>query len=180
MYIKLSNFFILSVLLISMAGCCASSSESKTKDCEALVNTFYPGYRRVILEDMEKTYFNKYLKDEKIEKPGYVEGDFDGDGTIDCALLIVKKQSQNIIDEKLVVFLFEKDKPVKSQVLESFEQFYNELFIKPALPGKFHQWDNESNGMDVTKLGIELRFYEKSAKIFYWYDGKFGQIQTED
>ena len=80
---------------------------------------------------------------------------------------------------RLVVLLQVGKGKFKAQTLEESQDFLESIFIDIHLPGRVQEHDSD-RAITLKLPGIERRFFEKSAGIFYWDKKRFQYIVTED
>ena len=138
-----------------------------------------PHYRLYQLSDMEDLLQDYYANDLKRMSPGLACGDFKMKNSIGCFKLIVDESHGKVI--KLIY----DELPIgeKSEIY-SFDPPINFIFIEKILERKLESSRALSEHKEVIledgQPSLRLVFFEKSAVVFYWMNGKFNMIWTSD
>jgi len=131
---------------------------------------------RDLYEDLQKYFQEKFPK----SHPGFLHGDFNGDGIMDYAILIRFKSTKKTI-EKFIVLLGKENNSFNQINIDQWddELYLNNLYLRIAKPGKIKEFDS-SRIIKLNLTGIELKLFESASQIYYWDKGKFNIVQTED
>jgi hypothetical protein len=114
-------------------------------------------------------------RDEGINKYLWFKADLNGDGTEDQANILVSKDNKKM---SVFAFVSHEDGKYKTFMLEEMNIKYIEnAGIKAVPPGRYVTWcgkgardclEGEPNEIYLSYKAIELFFWEKSSRYFYW------------
>lgn len=176
-------------LVIASDGSCGSKQNAQPEvfsdeNSTALIaKSHYPDYAILRLEDLNEDLQAHLRFNYGNAQPGYVKDDFDGDGFMDYALLLLKNEAKPM--EKLVVLrgqgngtfvptaLFE----IGGEVASSY--MLKNCFIRCIPPGEVEEWDH-TRKVVIQYPGIEWINWESSSCVYYWQNGEFHHIWTSD
>jgi hypothetical protein len=108
---------------------------------------------------------------------GFLKADFNGDGIMDQAYILIRKDNRRI---GIFAFVSQKDKKSRTFMLEEMD--YRDLedaAIKVVPPGQYVTWcgkgardclQGEPERIFLPYSAIELFFIGKSSRYFYWDD----------
>lgn len=154
----------------------------------------YPDYYLLQRGDLDQEMV-VYLSRRQITKhPEWTTGDFDGNGSLDYALLLTEK-GQPICRVTVMVVLRQRGGSLQGLVLEraklpgaatsvgrpsvgiclSSLRQGTEIVETSAVPG-----GKEPKRVRLRADGVQLSFFERSAKVFYFEDGEFKSLWTAD
>jgi hypothetical protein len=186
----ISLLFSLSALVL-LAGSVRAGSKEQDNDKVSLprnlltaLNECCSMYEIVRLNNLQKDLQDYFVKSYPGAHPGMVEGDFDGDGTKDYALLLRTKRQKKLF-ERLVVFKSPKNRGFDivfltkdQEALEGVESSFIRLVPKGSIVQDIEHDDKKAK--KLIHPGIEFHKFESAAAIYYWGKGKFNRIQTAD
>jgi hypothetical protein len=159
-------FAIFAVLAVSLAGCSSMKINSSN-------------YRLYQLGDMEDLLQDYYANDMKRFSPGLACGDFKDNNNVGCFKLIVdnrKNKVVNLIYDELLTgkktAIYKFDPPVDYVYIEKI--YDRKIESQGGLP------EHKEVILESRQPSLRLVFFEKSAVVFYWKDGKFNEIWTSD
>lgn len=183
MYISLALF--ISYMLLFFPEKTSSSNFNKTviksnKELEKIIKKEFSNCRLIQFRDLYDDLQNYLKKKYPDLHPGYVHGDFNGDGITDYALLI-RCEDHNSIIEKFIVLLGQGKDSFSTFVIDQWndELSLKNLFLSIIQPGKIRERD--SFKIKILKFqGIKLNLFEAASRVYYWDNDKFNFIQTSD
>ena len=144
-------------------------SDSSLLEVEKIVTRYFPNY--MIRDKSElSNYAEVYFMDRyKNCNPSITEGDMDGNGLIDYALIL-----RNRVDNKIVfVILIQNDKN-NFQILyqKDLGSSGSEIFLRVIEPGEkisqTESFDIPKKETTLENTGVELIVFEAAAIAYYW------------
>jgi len=135
---------IITFIFVNIVGVCFLNDQfhlanSKDVTCEdnihAVMGKYYRGYKIITLESLEddlKEYFKQNFAN---ENPGCVSADFDGDGTIDYAVLLLREE-QKMATEKVIVLKGQQNGKFIPINLYTIHERIHDFFLQKITPGK--------------------------------------------
>jgi len=145
---------------------------------QVAIERFFPGSTLVVLNDLEEGLRQEFADGYPERNPAFISSDFDGNGHLDYALLLRGKKSGRAIVILAVLLQAPKGK-FKAMSLEAINEFLESVFIRVRAPGKVQEHDSKK-AIIIRVPGIERSFFEKSAGVFYWDEGRFRFVATAD
>ena len=155
-----------------------------TVQLKRIIEKYYPQCRLSKVSDLDKG-LQEYLKQKHLDwHSGFVDGDFNGDQIPDYALLIRCGVTGKLI-EKFVVLLGKADGSFQKITIAQWDEepYFSNLILKKVPAGEKIEAYVESDKPVIRTLklpGIELILSESASQVYYWENGKFNYIQTED
>jgi hypothetical protein len=177
--------FLISFMLLFLLGETSSSSFDRAviesnNEIGKIIKKDFSNCRLVQLRDLYDDLQNYFKKTYPDLHPGYVYGDFNGDGITDYALLIRCKDHNSKI-EKFIVFIGQGKESFSTIVIDQWndELSLKNLFLSIIQPGKIREGD--SSKIKILKFqGIKLSLFEAASRVYFWDNNKFSFIQTSD
>jgi hypothetical protein len=139
---------------------------------------YYRGYRLITLDFLEGDLIEYFKQNFANENPGCVSADFNGDGTIDYAVLLVREEQKMTI-EKVVVFKGQQNGEFIPINLYTIRDRFHDFYLQKITPGKIKEVDSEYSVI-IKNPAFALNLFESASRVYFW-DGKiFRNIQTSD
>lgn len=136
----------------------------------------FPGYRVVSPGDLQSDLRDCLEKSHIYADPGCLRANFNGDGTMDYALLLTKKD-QRSRSELVVVLLGRKDASFCSLTLNEFDSVAGDLSLRYVPPGGIQKWGSDRKVL-LRYPGIGLSSCEVDWGIYFWNGEHFDYAQT--
>jgi len=181
---QITWLLLLSAVLTCFFGEPTSEAEAQERQTivpdavQVAIERFYPGSTLVVLNDLEEGLRQEFADGYPGRNPAFISSDFDGNGRLDYALLLLGKKSGRAI-VRLVVLLHAPKGKFKAMSLEEISEFLESVFIRVRAPGKVQEHDSKK--IIITRVpGIERSFFEKSAGVFYWDGRRFRFVAAAD
>jgi hypothetical protein len=175
--VRICSTFLVNLLATGL-GCLAQPSD----DAQIRgILTHFPGYHLLTLHERESDTRAFLLKHFPGSDSSLVHADFDGDGTLDYALLL---RGEKPGSTELVILLCAENRECKS-VHES-QVGTESVYLKPVPAGsKVSETDAPDGEQATAKLnspGIRLAYFEKAEVVFYWdrKSKKIVEVETGD
>ena len=140
----------------------------------AMSRHIHPQASIVSLEDLSESSQDDFLKSSSDGLPGAVVADFNGDGTLDCAVLVRFPQRQRV-GEWLVVFQGNADGDFKLRLLEKYDSFHDSIYLVSEPPGEL-KVANSTRPHQLRSPGITRIHPARRATVFYWQKGRFQRL----
>jgi hypothetical protein len=138
----------------------------------------HPNATIVSVENLNAVTRERFLNTEEEAVPGFVVGDFNGDGVADYAALLRFPKKAGL-GEWLVVFIGARGGGLQLRLLEKYGGFRDDVYITMEPPGHV----NASGSLRIVNLrtpGIARIHPEKPPTIFYWEKGGFRRLSMSD
>ena len=150
------------------------------KAVNAMLEEKLPGWKLPSPDTWEKYWFNAYKKDNALVD--YVNGNFNGDGKPDYALLLENDQ------HAFIIWVLQSGvNDYKAIELKELTEATSPLNIGLELigKGKLNYLSMNENADDIKTLdlkyqAIQVSYFEASAETFYWKNGKYQSVTTGD
>lgn len=146
------------------------------------IKRFCPNCKVVSLENLEDEAREEFLMIYPNANPGWVSGDFDGNGKIDYALLLQWMKKDKIF-EQLVVLLYKKNNEFDIKVLvndfEGWGFWYIGLAPVRTVLKHTEAFEPDSDVPEkVELLNPGIKFYKAGStmSVFYFENGEFKVI----
>jgi len=141
----------------------------------------YPDCVVPTMSDKQDDWLESVKKD--ILPPFYCQGDFNGDGLLDIALILLNKKDKNV--GKLVVFHRTGKKDYESFVLIDELKYPTGYGIATQKPGtiitaagKGYRSATGPKKITLKNDGIDFWRYESGGCLFHWENGKYIRTWT--
>jgi len=147
---------------------------------ESLIKINYPKCKLLQMTDLNQDLQDYFVHNFPNSSPGYVASDFNGDGKLDyAALLICLEKKKSTI--RFVVFMARKDDSYSCLKIHKWSEklYLSNLYLNIVKPGKIQEWDSERI-ITIEHPGIALVLFEAASRVYYWKRGQFNYIQTSD
>lgn len=172
----MKKLFLLLIFLCANLMIVQAQSIALPKECGRLLNKNFRGWK---LARIQKEV-NAYHRQKKFPfAPNLIRGDWNGDGRMDYAVLIVQGKLENAagedIDDRRLLIAF-----VKSRKGFKYFQFDGSDFIQLMKKGaKDYDYDAAKDFRYKTDA-IFSGIWEKAGVSYIWKKGKFVEIITSD
>ncbi len=154
------------------------------KNILSIVKEYCSNCAIVSLNDLADEAKSEFLDMYPNGNPGWVKGDFNGDGITDYALLLSYKEGNNTF-LRLVVLLSSGNKYIISKLIERqgdslwyINSMPAEKIIKHTLA--YAPEDNEPYEIKLKYPGIKYYKAGSSMNVFYYENGKFHMMPVTD
>lgn len=160
----------------------SSKGFSLPSSIQKSINQFYPGTRLLEMKDMDLTSCGMLT-----EQPGIVQADFDGNGILDYALLLISTKVKReyahpngrilyLVGTFFVVFQGQREGKYQPILIETRETWLpSSLGLAMARPGRFKTWDS-SKTLELKNPAIERYICEQQAAVFYWDTDRYSPL----
>jgi hypothetical protein len=141
------------------------------------LKTKFPEWKVVAVKDLLAYHRELWLQEHSTACPGIAQGRYDPSGHWKTAILVVPKLPH---DNRAKLILVNKTgQKYSSMVLAEMNERGHVPVIFTAPRGSYKSWDDSQKVMTRYAV-VALVFYESSATVFYWANGKFHELQVSD
>ncbi len=157
----------------------SSKAFSLPSSIQKSINQLYPSTRLLEMKDMDLISCGTLT-----EQPGIVQADFDGNGIVDYAILLISTKVKReytdrnerilyLVDTFFVVFQGRREDQYEPILIETRETWLpSSVGLAMARPGRFKTWDS-SKTLELKNPAIERYICEQQAAVFYWDTDKY-------
>jgi hypothetical protein len=172
-------FIALAYLMMHSAALTAYDQPAISK-VNGLVKASIPQCRLLELKDLDGD-LQKYISlGNSSAHPGFVNADFDGNGTEDYAVLLIcgKGKHQTI---QFAVFMANKNNSYSCIKINKWneELYLKNLYLDYVKRGNITETETE-RVVKIINDGVSLNLFEAASQVYYWKNGNFSHIQTSD
>ena len=173
------------LLFVTVIGCALGRVEhGPATDVPEMLKQF-PGYHVVTRAERSADASAYLLRHYSRTNPSVVRADFDGDGHPDYALLLKHDGSPNA---KFVVLLCSDAAQCRTVYELDVTASIAEMYLTPVpqesrvSPTGAIDRSDDSAGVKLQGVGIQLNYFEKAAVVYYWSKRtkRIEAIETED
>jgi hypothetical protein len=150
---------------------------TKSSGIDSFLMTRYPDWKVVEVTDLSEYHRRLWLEDHPTACPGMDTGRFDPGGRWQTAILLIPKLQRD--NRAKLLILSKIGLKYSSVVLANLDQRGEVPVIFTASRGRYRSWDHSVEIVTKYKV-VTLVFYESSATVFYWTNGKFHELQVSD
>ncbi len=184
------SIFVLTMSGVGIAGPEKSQTHKEAvlmppKDVLSSVNKYCPKYSIVSLNDLADEARSEFLGMSPHGNPGWVKGDFNGDGLIDYALLLRNKENgKNYL--RLIALLSSGNKFIVKNLRNKYEgHSFWYLGLMPAGAVAKHTLDFAPSGDTPIEVKLKhpaIEYFKagSSMSVFYFENGEFHMIPVSD
>lgn len=155
----------------------------------AVWNLLLPARIREVWELTSEERFDSYWVGQYTDSTGglgYRSADFDGDGTVDHAFLLTRKDTTRR-DSSYALFVhldLSHDTVLTVEPWAAYDGHIG-LGLRVEPPGPMGHLGGEEGGepegsVDLKQPAITLEYFEKASITWYWKDGSFHKVWTGD
>jgi hypothetical protein len=186
-------FFLFFVVVMSNAGIAEPKKAKSNQEAElfppknimSIIKKIYPTCNIVTLSDLADEAKSEFLGMYPHGNPGWVKGDFNGDGFVDYALLLSNKEKDTTY-LRLVVLLSSGNKFTVKNLVSKFEgDSFWYISLMPAgtvvkHTEAFAPINNEPNEIKLKYPAVEYFKAGSFMSVFYFENGEFHSIPVTD
>jgi hypothetical protein len=170
------------VFLIGISGLVTPAfSKCETQHISPRIREYllkeFPDWKVVGVNDLLAYHKELWVAEHGAECPGVAFGRYEPTGRWRTAMLIIPKSSTDLRAKLLLIG--ETGGRYNHKILADISQRGPTPVLFKAPPGKYRSW-NGSRTVRTRYPVMSLVFYESSATVFFWANGKFRELQVSD
>jgi hypothetical protein len=151
-------------------------------DAQALIASKFPGWRVKLLSDLGADDHQLWTKAKPRECPGIATGHFEDADSLAYAVVLVDKSDANAGYKIVVLSKSAKTEAFAVRILDHAEGARNgasSLVISKLGPGTYPNFD-QTKSLRLKLDSINVEWLEAAAVVYYWSNGRYRTLQTED